>query len=207
MASPSTSETSICNLALDNLGQAPVNDINDVTVVDSRRCLRWYAQTRDEVLRSIYWNFAETRASLGNNGQTPNHEWTYEAVLPNDYIRLRKFEGEPAERASERYNIERDKKLLSENKDPDIVYTARITDVSQFDPLFINALAEKLAANMARLITGSTTLKKEFMESYNVALWDAAKADAAEDKHQQRGIPGAVADSLLVTRRRTSNIG
>lgn len=53
----------ICNLALSHLGDWRIADLSD-TSKQGKECSRWYALSRDELLRSHRWNFAVDRKTL-----------------------------------------------------------------------------------------------------------------------------------------------
>jgi hypothetical protein len=69
-----------------------------------------------------------------------------------------------------------------------LVYLRRITDVSQFDVLFIEALALKLAVVLSEKIRGTTGKTAELLSAYeNKTAPLARRVDANEGK-RRRGL-------------------
>jgi len=60
---------------------------------------------------------------------------------------------------------------------------------------------------LARKAAGSHELRERLMADYNAVLSEAATIDAQDERTEDRGIEGAIADSRLVMRRRTSELG
>ena len=72
---------------------------------------------------------------------------------------------------------------------------------------FSSKPAADLASELARKAAGSHELRERLMADYNAVLSEAATIDAQDEKTEDRGIEGAIADSRLVMRRRTSELG
>jgi hypothetical protein len=69
---------------------------------------------------------------------------------------------------------------LSNEDAASILYISKITDTSQFDPLFTEALTARLAAELAYSITGSNTLSKQMWELYESKIAEARSIDGLE---------------------------
>jgi hypothetical protein len=87
----------ICNLALDNLGVT--NKITALTDTDKegKACARWYANTRDLVLRSFPWPFASRFVSLTEVTTEQHLRWPFLYAQPADFLMARRVfvEGTP----------------------------------------------------------------------------------------------------------------
>lgn len=83
---------------------------------------------------------------------TPKVEWDFMFDLPEDWLADRYTYGDnDAHRSPYSYKVEGDKYLTSENA-VDYVYTKRITDVTKFDPLFIEVYVLSLALKFSMAI-------------------------------------------------------
>ena len=206
MADPITTETQICNLALDILGSSAIGDINSADSEDARRCKRWFGQCRDRVLKQGYWEFAMKRATLTLDAAAPSFEYDYSFTVPADYLRIRRVHAYPKAKPSNDYRIEAGH-LLIDTETAEILYVFRQETVSEYTPEFISALTLLLASELARKAAGSHELRERLMADYNAVLSEAATIDAQDERTEDRGIEGAIADSRLVMRRRTSELG
>lgn len=89
-------ETSICNAALALIGAERIASIDDTTA-RAIRCKDSLPIVRKQFLEAHFWSFARWRETLAiNNAITPEYEFTYVYNLPNDYIRLRSYNGSEA---------------------------------------------------------------------------------------------------------------
>lgn len=196
-------ETSICNLALGRIGDERIMSMDDASQ-SARYCKLFYAQTRDEVLRSHPWNFATARKTLNALADAPEFEWSVQYQLPNDFLRLCQLNGWDAWKPLDLFEIEGDR-LLTNESTAQIKYIYTITDASIFDPLFIEALSLKLASKLARPLTGSQTLGDGALQEY-VKLTGplARKTDALEGRPKTKDL---WVMSGLVGSRIASDIG
>lgn len=179
------SETDICNLALSHLGEAPIESLNEDSTA-ARACALNYETTRDGVLRSHRWNFAQTRAALAQLEATPAFGWSYAYALPADCLRVLEVnDSEVGDVISGPFIIE-GRNLLTDETSVNLVYLRRITDVSQFDVLFIEALALKLAVVLSEKIRGTTGKTAELLSAYdNKTAPLARRVDANEGKRRK----------------------
>jgi|694.fasta_scaffold11784_2 hypothetical protein len=177
--------TSICNSALAKLGSGMIMSLTD----DSKQaqfCSRFYDETRDEVLSSHRWNFAMRRATLSRLADAPEFEWAFAYQLPTDCLRVVQLNGaEPSEREGE-FAVERNM-LMTDADVAQVRYIARITDGSLYPPLFVEALATKLASKLAGPITGSRQLPAELLREYEVITGPKARmADVFEEQRRRK---------------------
>lgn len=144
----SISETSICNMALARIGANRINDLSDNsdTLPEAIHCRLHYEQTRNELQRSHFWRFNKDRAVLSLDTETPEFEWDYQHFLPNDFLRMRSVFGDntlPNNTTVDSYSLE-GKLLLSDDETVKIRYSKLVTDVTEFDPLFVKVLVLEL---------------------------------------------------------------
>ncbi|MEO6054818.1 MAG: hypothetical protein ABIP97_12475 [Chthoniobacterales bacterium] len=197
------SETSICNLALGRLGNDSILSTDDDSE-SARVCKLFYGQTRDEVLRSHRWKFATVLASLAQLTATPVFDWSYQYQLPTDCLRVLQVNGfEPWEQPG-LFEIQ-GRFLLTDADGANVKYTSRITDANQFDPLFIEALACKLASKIAAGLTDSQSRVQALLTEYKTLTGaEAMRVDAMEGR-PKRKLPYVQSD--LVNSRRGSSLG
>ena len=145
------SDVGICNLALYLLGMEPITAISPPDNTDrARLCAAWYPISRDAVLRAHDWNFAIERQEL--NLDTPSNPvsgYTYQFVLPTDPYCLRVIEVNEDPTAD--WVVE-GRRLLTDDSTAIIKYLAQITTPGNFDSLFVEALAAKMATNLGPLV-------------------------------------------------------
>lgn len=85
---------------------------------------------------------------------TPNHKWTYQYHLPNDFSRLIKiYEDDGTDYENERWTRQGDK-ILTHYDTMNIDYIKTITDPSDFDPLFAEVLILRLALKLIPPLIG-----------------------------------------------------
>ncbi len=192
------SETDIANEALGRLGITPIMDLSDATK-QAQFANRFYASTRDEVTASHPWNFAIRRATLTQLSVEPEFEWDYRYQLPTDHLRLLALNGYEVSKVRDTYAVEAST-VLTNSEVADIRYIGRITDVTLFPPLFIEALALKLAAKLSAPLTGRFDQPTALMQEYDRATGPKARlVDAFENSTK---IKPAFVESYLVRARR-----
>ena len=184
MASP----VEICNIALSNLGDQLITSLTEANA-RARACNLRFNDTRDAVLRSHPWNCAMSRATLAVSG-TPDWGYSNSFALPTDCLRVLDVEDPDTEWKIEGRNI------VSDGSTIKIRYIAQVTDTTLFDSTLVQAIALKLAWEIAETLTGNIDLKREMWQKYQFAISEARSNDAME------GTPEKIeADEWLLARR------
>lgn len=190
-----SSEAFICNLALTRLGnKQQITSLTQGGTV-APLCNLHYAHARDTLLRSHYWNFAIKRQALSQSATTPANEFGYQYQLPTDCLRVIRtsweanfFGGGTAVYSYPNggyaatfipYRIEAGY-LLTDEASVTIEYVAQITDTLQFDDLFVDVLAQRLAAELCPAISDNTALTQRLWQIYAEKLQEARSIDAME---------------------------
>jgi len=133
---------------------------------------------RDAVLRAYDWNFAAARASLPALATPPPFEFSNAYKLPSDCLQVRSvYQGDGC-----RWKVEARQLLANWGTSIPITYTKLVTDPTQFDPLFVAALATRIAADICAAVTESTTRAQGLWQVYNQKLQEARRRDAQEDQ-------------------------
>lgn len=178
------SETDCLNDALGQIGSARITAIDDGSV-NANHCQTFYPSLRDASLRSHRWNFADRRAELAQDAATPAFEFSFQYTLPADHLATREYNGTSLDTSNltsleailalrSRYKIE-GRKLLTNDGEVKIVYTARITDPNVWDGMFYQYMATALASKLASAITKDEKKSKSKLEEA-MLLWDQATA-------------------------------
>jgi hypothetical protein len=177
------SDIAICNRALDMLGADPIVSFDDASQV-GRLCRRNNEPVRGAVLRAYPWNPAIRRAALPKLAEAPEWGFAFQYALPEGpeppcCLRVLAIESEAEDAASE-YRIEGRRILSDEGPPLRILYIARIADPTRFGPLLADAIAARLAAELAYPLTASTALGQAMAQSYRDKLVEARATDAQE---------------------------
>ena len=197
-----TSTVDICNLALTRLGHKMITSLVENTKA-SELCTLHYPMTRDAVLRAHPWNFAISRATLALSSTIPNHEFAYRHALPSDCLKVIRTNWEADGSAGAavygfpgimggtwdimEYRLE-GRFIASNETTVKIEYVARIEDPTQFDTLFTDMLAQRLAAELSMSLTDNQAATKTMWDIYSAKLTEARLMDA------QEGTPRDVVD-------------
>lgn len=104
----------------------------------------------------------------------PDFGYSYRLVLPTDYLRVFRLEHSDIE-----YKVEGGYLLCNESS-LRMVYIAKITDVTKFDPMFDHLLSVMLAHEMSYSLVQSATVKSELAREVQILLRDVRSADAQE---------------------------
>lgn len=174
-------ETFICNQALGLLGSSRIMALSDDSK-EARFCKRFYGQTRDEVIAEHRWNFAIVRTTLSELTGTPNSEWAKRFQVPENCLRVLQVNGFDVFEPNRPFSVE-GRCVLSDDAEVRIKYLARVEDANLYPPIFIEALAVKLASKLAQPITGSRDLPSRLLEEYErVTGPKARRVDAIEGR-------------------------
>jgi len=170
-------KTGIANLALNSLGEARIQNLTDNNA-RARACTARLEDVITTVLRMHTWNSALERAVLTNVG-APIFGWNYMFQLPTDCIKV--VEVNPISR----YQVEK-KNILSNEKTLNLLYIGNPTDISVLDSLLAEAIAMKLALEIAETLTSKQGLKQEMMQKYVIALQEARSANSHDKTPEHR---------------------
>jgi hypothetical protein len=174
------SAVEIANLALEKIGdEGEINSLDEDSRA-ARAVNACFAAMRDAVLRAHPWDFARTRASLPELAEKPAGWWGTETLFqkPADFIRFVELDDE------RRYRLEGSMILVHGPGPLNILYIRRVEDTGRFDPLFVEALAARIAMQVAKKITGSDSAKARAEEEYIAQLRTAKAVNGIEDAPQ-----------------------
>ena len=183
-----TSVVQIVNNALIKIGANAIISLTEDSEA-ARAANVMYEQVRDATIRDHIWNFAVTRVELAQSVDAPAFEFSFQYQIPSDCLRVLQMDS-----ANMVYKIE-GRKLLTDEGTAKIMYLGRVTDVNEYDSMFVEALSARLAAELAITLAESNSLYQNMMEMYRLKVADARSADA-----QESGYSEVIADTWLDSR-------
>ena len=188
------SPISISNQALTELGSERIASFDDDTV-ESNECRFQYDRTRISELRRNFWAFAIERTNLAALDESEDvfDDGISIYNLPTDCIRAQK--GQRIYGPHIRWTLEGRRIFTSVGSPLRFRYVRDVENVSTMDPLFRDALALRMAWNMAETLTQSNT-KKEAVEKKYMGIIREAKAISSIEQEPQK-----VAESTWITVR------
>lgn len=149
---PPEAPIDIVNMAVDIVGQKVVASIEEPNTDVERLGQRWYDATRRALLREQVWNFAQKYKTIPRAGAAVDGVYADAYNYPNDLIRLN-IVGEDPTYPITAYRLAGRQIYASEGSSLSIYYNYDATDVPDFDPLFVDYLALRLAERIAYKLT------------------------------------------------------
>lgn len=177
----------VANRALTKLGAARIISLNDNNK-QARAISSCFEDLRDAELRAHRWQFAIKRDSLPALVAAPAYGFQYQYQLPADFIRLDQINDQYPDTIMDNYigtetaewAIEGNKILTSLGAPLKIRYGYRVEDPNQWDPLFREALACRIAAELCEDLTQSDTKKQNAWAEWKRAINTAISVNAIE---------------------------
>ena len=170
-------KTGIANLALSNLGEARIQSLTENSS-RARACSARIDGVLETVLRMAVWNSALERKLL-TQIDAPLFGWNYTFQLPSDCIKV--VEVEPVSK----FHVEK-RNILSNETTLYLLYVATPTDTNNLDSLLAEAIAMKLAVEVAETLTSKEGLKQEMAQKYFLALQEARSANSRDKTPEHR---------------------
>ena len=171
-----SSQTDVVNQTLLLLGADTIAAVDNETPNGRIFNLLWTPQ-RDAVTRAHPWNFAMSQASVAVDATAPTYKWAKSYTLPPDPYCLRVWELEDPKAP---YEVQGRKILTDEGAPLKFDFISRVTDPEQFDPLFEQCLAARMAFMTAFRIAKSRSLRADMWKVYNDILVEARSIDGQE---------------------------
>lgn len=185
------SNLDICNMALAQLGQAPISALEQ-NEERARRCRLFYDPVRQEVLRTHNWAFATAEADLALLDAEESKMDGYMYAYPQDCLFLRKVftAGNIAHPVSFKELYRKDQQarvIICQAPQARAEYTRDVRDSSVFDPAFVKAFSLALAADLALTLSADPTLSQRILQKYTLALEEARRSNMTENFEQYTG--------------------
>lgn len=194
----------LSNVALARIGDRDFIDSLEENTPSARVCARLFPVARDTVLAAAPWPFATRRATLAEVAGETRSGWGYVYALPSDALVVRGIYNAsnlgPLATAAARtsYQLEGSttgRVLLSDQGEAEILYTARLEDLTKIPILVRDAIAWRLAAELSLALSVKPQVSAMFSQQYRQAL---ASAIATEMRQGQDAVP---AESEFITVR------
>lgn len=176
----------IANLALGKIGEPPLDAILPNASTAARLCHIHYHPARREVLCLARWTFATTKCTLCvADPDGPHLQMPYCFTLPADCLRVLHV-------SCSRWALH-GRKLHTSSGTIELTYLIDEEDTILYDPLFVDALATRLAEKLALPLTGNATLRAAMgAEFHRIILPTAATVNAQQafsnDMHPLRDL-------------------
>ena len=175
------SETSICNQALSWLGAREITSLEDPST-EAEYCRNNYPFLRDAVLEAAWWSFARDRATSTVADLT---SWgsLYKHAIPLDWIQvLRVYTDEGYTQSAW---TREGRYILAPETTVYMLGKKRITDTGQMSTLFVQAVAARLAADLAIPLTENRQLQSDMWTLYNDKIAEAKAQDGQQARAEK----------------------
>lgn len=197
-----TSVVGICNQAIARTGQTATISALTESSTEAKLCNTHYEQCRDAVIQAFPWGFSTKRITLALiDDDEPVSNWECAYHYPSNCLRVfsivaasnnpKLSQAVPFEVA----NYGDEKVILTNEADAEVIYAYRVTDVTLFPPLVIDAISALIAKRIALPLTSRPDIQKLCAEEYLQAIHEAAQIDMNESN------PGEAPDCDLITGR------
>ena len=197
----------IVNSVLTKLGEEEQLDDPDADTRACRAIRANWDSIRDQVLRAHTWNFAIDPAGAiltEDATYTPAartlSDYGARYLKPADFIRLDLQRVRPM---SDRDELRIGDRYIYAWRGGDLMlsYVRRVEAVGEWDPMFAEAFACRMAAEVGPRITGDRGTRAAMMTDYRIALAEAKAVDGRENP------PEELEDTAWVTARYDSAPG
>lgn len=175
------SETSICNQALSWLKANRISSL-DETSREAELCRENYPFLRDAVLESRPWTFATAR-EVSTSQEVDGWGFKFRHEIPLDWIWVwtvyRNVDnyGQGVHDTSWRRE---GRSIISDHSTIYLKGTLRVIDTGAFSFMFTQALAARVAADLAIPLTGNPKLQTDMWQLYMLKLEEAATRDGQQ---------------------------
>ncbi len=171
-------DVDVCNAALVMIGDSVIEALTDTTD-RAVACNRFYATTRDAVLRAYPWNFAIVRVALVLAAGTPAFKWAHQFTLPTSPYCLRVLEVDEDYPGQVPWKVE-GRLLMTDESGISIRYISRVADPTVFDSLFFEALAARMASLLAFALRKQPEVVKVMWDLYEAKVQEARTINGME---------------------------
>lgn len=177
----------VANRALTKLGAARITSLDD-DVKSARALKSMFDDVRDDELRAHRWSFALKRTTLAALTGSPAFGYLYQYQVPADFLKLDMVDDRYPPVSMDNYVNEEfldwvleGGLILTDIAAPlKLRYVAQVTDPNGWDVNFREALACRLAAELAEDLTQSNQKRQLAWEEYKQALVRAVRSNAIE---------------------------
>lgn len=186
-------DAEICTLALSHLGVSiEINNLETEKSKEAQACRRFYATTRDEVLRDFSWPFAKVIEALALVEEDPNTEWGFSYRYPSGCLKVRRVLNGSGVRVDTEdtrvpFTEGRDTTgllIFTDQEDAEVEYTMRETDTERYPADFVDTLSLLLASKIGPRVAGGDQFKLAD-RALKLYAWRKAVAEANAANEEQ----------------------
>lgn len=172
-----SSDIEICNIALSRVAVTKAIASFTERSIESEQCRVLYPHLRGLVLQEFPWPFAESIVALASLG-SPAPGWAFRYRYPADCLKIRNIVQPGFRRALSSdmeipYQIGYDaggRVIHTDQPEAVCRFTFKVEDSTFFDALFVEALAWRLAMDLALPLTSKPDLQQFAAQQYQMAL-------------------------------------
>jgi len=183
-------------MALSMLGAQNIASLTEGST-EARAANQFYALSRDELLASYPWRFAQKQITLAQIINDKAGAWGFAYQMPVDCLKIGLVrppygagalidEGVLATLAFS-YSLEAGK-IYSHIDKAVLLYTGVQENTSLYSALFVEALATKIAARLAMPLTKSMEIQGRLVQLAQMSVSAAMAADANQTAHFDQGV-------------------
>lgn len=181
------SQVEICNQALSKVGADRITSLLDDTP-QAKLLNAIYGVKRDAELAARPWSFAITRALIPASSTAPAFGWARAFPQPSDYLAMVQvgetyafYDNSSGEfGGGALFEIEGGAVLTDQSSPLAIRYISRITNAGLYPPLFVEAFACRLAAEICEKLTQNLSKRDAAWKERAQALREAIRINAIE---------------------------
>lgn len=180
----------ICNMALSRIGNSQRINALDEASIQAEQCSLFYEPARDFVLRDFAWGFATAFASLAEVATNPDPAYPHSYAVPTDCLKIRQivnpvfpaWYGAPFDDCVRRPNVPGigyrvvGRVIATTVSPATLEYTQQVTNPELFDPMFVSALAWRLAGQIAPAVAKDAGVASTCEGMYRAEIAQAAAA-------------------------------
>lgn len=181
--------TDICNVGAGMVGADPVTAVfppEDGNKV-ARLCNLFYSPAVDEILVRHEWGCAKHTRVIPSDADYDvtdfDYKFAYRFALPSNpwCLFIRKFNDGQTEYKKE------GRLIYSNDSTCELVYTKRIVDTNEFDPLLAEAISTQIAIKLSFPLQQTNQLRTELIEYLETVVLQQAKV---ADESEKYNVPG-----------------
>ena len=176
-------EVKICNLALSWLAGNLIISLDD-EIAEAQLCKANYELSRDAVLEAIAWTFATRRYRLTPEATGPAWGYAFQFTIPAEIITLLEVTAN-SDTPNGANNLDwrrEGNRILCDNSVAYVKAIYREDDPARYPPNFVQAVAARLATEIAIPLTESVELMQNMEGKYKDRLVIAAGTDGIQGK-------------------------
>lgn len=204
-------EAGICNTALLRVGQQQgITSLGDNSP-QGKACNKLWDIARDATLEAFAWPFAMRRRALKAITDGERGAWAYAYALPTDCIAARHldvadednplgaYNTNPGESEQLVFRLEGDSTygvvLLTNVENAVLVYTAKVTEPARWSPMFRDAMAFRIAADLGFGLAKSERKGFAMLQAFERSIRLAAASAFNQERKEE------APESELITSR------